>query len=186
MELDLQIAIEDTPEYILAEKDLTPTISRRSQQSHFIHVRQGIEILRAMKSSYAAQRAFAIHPLLQDKEKLDFYRFRMENCSVHAVVLAMEFCALATAGKRPHNPLGKTWMPAVSNVHEVNDMLIADKIQNWVSYKKYHNLYPDLDKKQMIAYFNKWFDALGVTQPMVDIIADGANLGTELTRLEGV
>lgn len=145
--------------------------AKRSQVPLINHIEEGLIILQAIGASENAMRAFCLHPLLQadvdlpNFEKLvvqDFYAYHPTfEPSPWVVVLAMEYRAVANAYLVTH--ASKSWSsPKLSCLPEVNDMLIADKVQNRKDFIIYHKGTHE-NSAQLDLYFKLWLKALGVT-----------------------
>lgn len=131
----------------------------RSKVPFMNHIIEGLAILRYINASTQAKAAFAIHPLIQADEDL------VANFDkVHRVIggdvlmLAMEYRSVANEylSKRTIFSLNEI---RLSPLKDVNDMLIADKVQNYKDFILYHHgTHPR--SKELHEYFKNWLDRL--------------------------
>jgi hypothetical protein len=131
------------------------------------HIDEGLCILDHIGSSLHAKEAFCLHPLLQDNDDLIvsmadgsiFQRFSLDPA---AIVLAMEYRATANA-YLSHHCAGPHDEIHLSCLRDVNEMLIADKVQNRKDFEIHH-----LDRHEnsatLFIYFNNWLRKLGVSE----------------------
>lgn len=92
----------------------------------------------------SAKRAFCLHPRLLADE--DLRRSDEEGVSTLSddsavLVLALEYRNIANATLSPRLFAGADDIP-LSPVEEVNDMLRADKVQNWKDFVLHHRGLP--------------------------------------------
>lgn len=145
-------------EYKLAKQILTPIRAKRTGENHFTHVEEGIRILTAIGASDVTKKAFALHPLVQKEEDFLANFMLLGNCNQYALMLAVEYRWVANNGTRRNLGNGPV---VLSGLKEVNQMLIADKVQNRMSFRR--NFKPtDPDYADLEAYFEKWLVALGI------------------------
>ena len=130
------------------------------------HIDEGIYILKRIGASELAQRAYALHPIIQGE--LEFKQFwdceMTENKFGHwdgrVLLLAAEYRNIANA-YLSHCASSETF--ALSPISEVNQMLIADKIQNRKDFDRYHNgTHPKSDR--LIEYFGQWLRRLQISE----------------------
>ena len=111
-------------------------------------------------------RAFCLHPLVQaDADLADNFSTVSDSLSTvsdGAVVLAlaMEYRSVA------NEFLSDKQMPAagirLSPLNDVNNMLIADKVQNKKDFLIHHSR-THARREELAAYFDHWLRALGVS-----------------------
>lgn len=141
--------------------------AKRSQVPLIAHINEGLRILDAINSSTRAKEAFCIHPMLQADEAL---RESLEQHSVFnkwalnpsTVLLAMEYRHVANAYLSHHFQSADDHIDlSVSN--EVNDMLIADKVQNRKDFEIHHvDTHPNA--AILAQYFRNWLKRLGISE----------------------
>ena len=156
--------IEDTYEYLLAKRLLKPQIAKRSGASYFTHVEQGLRILRQIEASEWAQRAYCLHPLCQDTDYFITNFKELGLCNPYALMLAVEYRWVANNSTR--QSLADTAKPIqLSQFNEVNQMLIADKVQNRFAFLNTpaFDVQRDHDWQELNQYFNKWMSALSIS-----------------------
>lgn len=152
----------DMPEYKLVEEFYGNGMAKRSQIWFMNHIDEGMIILNHIKKSEAAQAAFCLHPLTQDDDNLakNYASLIASNskASSYNVGLSLEYRNIANAylSKREIKSIDEI---ALSPLQEVNDMLIADKVQNYKDFILYHRgTHPRSDILEH--YFNNWLDKL--------------------------
>jgi hypothetical protein len=138
------------------------TRAQRSQVPLMNHINEGLVILGRLGASQNAMKAYCLHPLFQNDRELNSVGelYVMSLGESVTTELAMEYRRVANAY------LAKCPMPEggikLSPIKDVNDMLIADKVQNRKDFLRYHlDTHPNSER--LNKYFNEWLDALGVT-----------------------
>ena len=143
--------------------------AKRSGVELMNHIDEGLAILNFLNLSednFAIAPAYCLHPILQsDKDLLD-------NCSsilnsdiyLDSLVLmyVMEYRSVANEylSGRKINSIDEI---RLSPLKGVNNMLIADKIQNFKDFQLYHqNTHPR--SKELTEYFNNWLKKLGISE----------------------
>lgn len=121
-------------------------------------------------ASEQAQRAFCLHPIVQSDKDLRQNIIRMDLMPNRTLLMAMEYRSVANAYLSDREL--KDWTEIrLSPLNGVNEMLIADKVQNYKDFRLYHAVeHPRA--KQLELYFNNWFKRLNIDR-------DGNTLKTE-------
>jgi hypothetical protein len=149
----------DMPEYKMVEQFYGDGYAKRSNIWFMNHIDEGMIILNYLKKSDAAKAGFCLHPLTQDDDNLgkNFSMLSKEG-NPYNVGLSLEYRNIANAylSKREINSIDEI---ALSPLVEVNDMLIADKVQNYKDFLLYHRgTHPRSDILEN--YFNNWLKKL--------------------------
>jgi hypothetical protein len=76
------------------------------------------------------------------------------------MALAMEYRSVANAYLSPHGHRAPEDI-RLSPLEDVNDMLIADKVQNYKDFLLHHAAHPRA--MELDAYFTAWLQRLGVS-----------------------
>ena len=153
----------NTPEYQAIEKEYGNRKAERSQVFLMNHIDEGLTILTAIGASEAAKRAYCLHPLLQNDHDLIFnYQNITATMPAHHVMLAMEYRSVANEYLSHNVDLNAYVKPIrLSPIKDVNDMLIADKVQNCKDFERYHKgTHPRTEYLER--YFEQWLYRLGV------------------------
>lgn len=139
--------------------------AKRSGVLYINHILEGLSILAQESASLDAMRAYCLHPLLQGDEDLKSQAARVcEVVSSEAngpwvLMLAMEYRNIA------NSYLSDSDLPAngfsLSPLHEVNQMLIADKVQNHRDFMFFHRGYHP-NSVTLEEYFDVWLRILKV------------------------
>ncbi|CAM9239173.1 unnamed protein product [Heterosigma akashiwo] len=128
------------------------------------HIDEGLFILNSIGTSPEAKRAFVIHPMFQSDGDLEVLWQSSKVLSAldnKVLVLALEYRNIANAHLSCHPPGLDEFK--LSPIKEVNDMLIADKIQNYKDFLLYHKgSHPH--SKRLENYFREWMTKLGVSK----------------------
>lgn len=142
-------------------------VAKRSKVPLIAHIIEGVNVLHKINASEDAIKAFMIHPLVQDDSIVGKYQY------IHAIdpkimLLAMEYRSVANSylSKRKINNIEEI---NLSPLKDVNDMLIADKVQNYKDFLHYHKNTHERSSELDI-YFNNWFKRLNVDfESLVDV-----------------
>ena len=158
------------PEYRLIQHAYSDHCARRTGLHLINHIDEGLFVLQRIGASEVAMRAFALHPLLQSDEELRlFYEhfLRHANDSDYLVAqvdpralgLAVEYRSVANSylSEHPKGPI------RLSPLSDVNDMLVADKVQNRKDFELFHVEHHER-RERLEEYFKEWLEALGVSE----------------------
>lgn len=137
-------------------------IANRSGVKLINHIDEGIYILDKIGASDVAKRAYCLHPIVQDDESLKNNKHLLKNIDSDVIIAAIEYRSVANdyLSKRDIKSLDEI---RLSPLKEVNDMLIADKIQNRKDFELYH-LGKHERSSQLDQYFRNWLTKLGVSE----------------------
>jgi len=159
--MDQSILHHDTitsAEYTLI-RDVYQNVRASSKVLMIEHINEGLRVLDMIGASRDSMRAFCIHPIVQSDEALVKHFIHIQNvCSPMVVMLAMEYRNVANRFLPRHKGSIE-----LSPLVEVNDMLIADKVQNRKDFELYHKG-KHRHSVTLTRYFNKWLNALGVEE----------------------
>ena len=141
--------------------------AERSQVPLMAHIEEGLAILEAIGAAQVAKDAFCLHPLVQSDSDLQQSLepgSALDAFPVHAraVALAMEYRAVANS-YLSHHCTGPADKPSLSRIAEVNQMLVADKVQNRKDFERYH-LGSHPNSAVLSQYFANWLAALGISE----------------------
>ncbi len=163
-------------EYAAVEKAYGDRKAERSGLPYMRHIDQGLVILDKLTNDDDVLRAWCAHPLFQlDNHFVELMATPHRTdplCDIvtnpRVAVLAMEYRAVANgflskdhAYLFEHEGMPR---PKISPLPEVNQMLVADKVQNYRDARLH--VFPDAatddEAACLTVYFNAWFKALGV------------------------
>lgn len=145
-------------EYELIKSYYGNKTAERSGVPYINHINEGIKILQKINAGEHAIRAYCLHPLLQHDKDLIKNWLKLQEISPHIIVLTMEYRRVANnyLSTRKINSLDDI---ELSPLIEVNQMLLADKMQNRKDFLKYHlNTHPRADEIKQ--YFENWISKL--------------------------
>jgi hypothetical protein len=165
-------------EYELIARHYGNQKAKRSGVWLMNHIDEGLFILDKIDASPAAKSGYCLHPLVQlDADLKQFMAdgrhvyMMQQGGTLTALVNALEYRNIANAylSKRMINRLEDI---ALSPLKDVNDMLIADKIQNRKDFERYHKAtHPN--SKRLADYFEDWCERLGITEDFYQsVVAD--------------
>ena len=150
--------------YEIIEKYYGNKITNRSNVHLINHIDEGLAILENIFATQEAKEAYILHPMLQDDAAL-LENFRnpgiLYNTHPSVLILAMEYrkTAMAFLPKDLNEiALNKPFGPVLSVLKDVNDMLIADKIQNQKDFYLYNSTIENANTLKR--YFAMWIDVL--------------------------
>lgn len=128
------------------------------------HIDEGIKILKYINASDEAYSAYCLHPMFQDDSNLYQHYNKLLDFDRKTIIYLLEYRNTANQCLLFSNTI-----PSKSVFLEVNNMLIADKVQNYYSFMKYHygnHKY----SKELYEYFKKWHHCLGLTDKDVQVL----------------
>lgn len=152
--------MKNTTEYRLIYSHYYGRCAKRSRVPLINHIDEGLTILDAISATEYAKRAFCLHPLLQADEDLKGnFPSVASSTDAWTMMLAMEYRNIANAYLS--DKITTDQPLKLSPLFEVNEMLIADKVQNKKDFMSYH--YGKHERSdELLQYFDKWLDALGI------------------------
>jgi hypothetical protein len=157
-------AITATVEYRAIEQFYGVRTARRSGVELMNHIDEGLAILVRRQAHEELQRAFCLHPLVQADVDLarHFPRISEFTKSASVLALAIEYRNVANATLSNRSIAGASDIP-LSPLAGVNEMLVADKIQNFKDFLLHHRAtHPR--RRELTSYFVNWLNRLGVTR----------------------
>lgn len=155
--------VKDGVEYAAVQRFYGTRTAVRSGVPLMNHINDGLKILSAIGATSAAMAGFCLHPLFQNDNELltvgsDYLSWMRDP---RPVMLTMEYRRIANLY------LAHCVMPSngieLSPVKEVNDMLIADKVQNRKDFIRHHKG-THQNSARLDQYFSEWLSALGVDE----------------------
>lgn len=166
--------IESCIEYKLISEFYGERRAERSQVLLMNHINEGIKILQRIYATTPAMLAFAIHPLLQSDGDLAMeYPKIARQVDVYALGLAMEYRSVANE-YLSHRSINHISEIRLSPLKSVNDMLVADKVQNYKDFILYHHgTHPR--SKELHQYFRNWLEKLDCEYVMDEVFPEWRN-----------
>lgn len=167
----MNTAVKQRPEYLAISAYYGTDTAKRSGVPLMNHIDEGVAILAMIHADLDTQLAFCLHPLFQMDSA--FVSVGTEFARQHpgpSVWYAVEYRGIANAYLAHHAlpPNGIRLSPLV----QVNQMLVADKIQNRKDFHRYH-LHSHPNAARLDEYFSQWLAALGVSEEQYqEIIAE--------------
>lgn len=153
-----------TPEYKLIEAIYGDNKAERSGVYLMNHIDEGLYILYKINARTKAKLAYILHPIFQGDSEIvnNITRSDINNLDVKAVILAIEYRHIANdyLSKRTINSLDEI---RLSPLDSVNNMLIADKIQNRKDFELYH-LGVHARSNELDEYFKNWMKRLSIDE----------------------
>lgn len=164
----LVTGVFDSIAYELIQRQYGDQRAKRSQVLLMNHIDEGLYILAKIGASRDAARAYCLHPIVQADADLaanfDMVAKWMEH-EPRQLMLALEYRNIANGWLSDkvyrQDGLLTDGMPKLSPIKEVNDMLIADKIQNYKDFILYHKGKHERSE-ELDLYFRLWLEELGV------------------------
>lgn len=158
-------------EYEAAKRYCEHRIAARSGIPYIHHIDEGLQVLQSINATEEAKRAFCLHLLFQKDSDLQSHKDEVSKFDPYVIMLAMEYRSVAneclsTRDIRTSDDI------RLSPLDEVNQMLIADKVQNYKDFLIHHqSTHPRADA--LTQYFTLWLMALGVSEARYNILSAG-------------
>lgn len=143
-------------------------ITNRSGVELMNHIDEGLYILEKIGASESAKRAYCLHPIVQSDEALRDNFELLKGLDSTVIINTIEYRSVANEylSRREIKSLDEI---RLSPLKDVNDMLIADKIQNRKDFMKYH--YGTHERtNELFDYFNNWLEKLDCVNIYGDMI----------------
>lgn len=161
--------IKNSAEYKLIAKHYGDRVAKRSQVPLINHINEGLIILESIKAVETTKKAFCLHPLFQADEDLQENYYMASFVEPHVLLLTMEYRNIANAYLS--DKIDTDWKLKLSPILEVNEMLIADKVQNYKDFATYH--YGTHERSDALnRYFHKWLEALNVSYDQYESLCE--------------
>jgi hypothetical protein len=135
--------------------------ANRSGVLYINHIYEGLIILDRIGASLEAKQGFCMHPILQCDQ--DFSeQAKYVTGDPYIIVLTIEYRSVANEylSKRK---ITHDCEVRLSPLKDVNDMLIADKVQNYKDFNLFHRTTHDRSF-ELINYFSTWLRVLGISE----------------------
>lgn len=159
--------IKDTVEYKLIQRHYGDRVAKRSQVPLMNHIDEGLILLERISATDNSKRAFCLHPLFQADEDLKENWYMASFVEPHVLLLTMEYRNIANAYLSDKMDAPYDISIKLSPLFEVNEMLIADKVQNRKDFITYHKS-THTRSAQLDLYFKNWLDALNIDDQAYD------------------
>lgn len=141
------------------------------------HIDEGLVVLDEIQASELAKRAYCLHPLVQEDAALVSNMHLLHSTTPEAVALAMEYRWVANNYLSFHNSRAAQEIE-LSPLADVNDMLRADKVQNYKDFLIYH-LASHPQAARLDQYFRQWLERLRISKEQFQ------ELGSLLKEISG-
>jgi hypothetical protein len=148
-------------EYKIISDFYGDTRAKRSGVSYMNHIDEGLAILNVIDASELAKRTYCIHPIYQSDFDL-FTNLDQYKIDSDVMLRVIEYRSVANE-YLSFREINSFMDIRLSPVKDVNDMLIADKIQNRKDFELYHKG-KHKRSKELERYFLKWCQRLGITE----------------------
>ena len=157
------IMYQHSPEYKLILKHYGDKTAERSKVPLIRHIHEGCHILQLRKQELWTQRAFCLHPIFQDDDAFADIglEYIQHTGADYSVTCALEYRGIANSYLSKHTIA--TDGIKLSPLPDVNEMLVADKVQNRKDFEKYH-LGTHPNSNRLVIYFHEWLEVLKVTE----------------------
>jgi hypothetical protein len=156
--------IKSSIEYGLIKNYYGDKKAQRSGVLLINHIHEGLQILEWEKASINAMKAYCLHPVFQSDEALyeNYSLPVLEGILPNIILLVMEYRNIANQylSKRIIQDIKEIQLSLLA---EVNQMLVADKIQNRKDFEMYHKeSHPRTI--ELNQYFKNWLLRLDISE----------------------
>ena len=153
--------MQNTTEYRLISNHYGDQVAKRSQVRLMDHIDQGLIILDDIGATVESKKAFCLHPLFQNDVDLVENRYMSSFIDPYALLLTMEYRSVAN--EYLSDKVNTDQKIRLSPLLEVNDMLVADKVQNRKDFITHHKG-THARSAELDIYFKKWMAALDISE----------------------
>lgn len=158
------IPIFQTTAYQLIRQHYGTQRAERSQIPLINHINEGLLILHYLQADWRSQQAYCLHPLFQDDKALEntFLSLNINLIDTSVMLFVMEYRNIANQ-YLSHRIINELNEIKLSPLAGVNQMLIADKIQNRKDFELYHkDTHPH--SHELSIYFSNWLKRLDISE----------------------
>jgi hypothetical protein len=157
----------DNPHFQAIKSYYGEQCAKRSGVPYIKHIQEGLVVLDTIHATQHAHEAYCLHPILQADEALApaflpesvLHKFPID---LYSLALAMEYRYIANS-YLSHRTINSLSEIKLSPLNEVQQMLIADKVQNRKDFEQYHKTtHPRSAKLDL--YFRNWLTVLGISE----------------------
>lgn len=158
------------PEISLIKNFYGDKTAKRSGVPLINHINEGLIVLDFIKASDIAKKAYCLHPLVQSDENLLLNADSLINIDPRVLIAVIEYRNIANS-HLSYRKITRLDEIKLSPLKVVNDMLIADKIQNRKDFEIYHK---DRHERsdELDCYFRDWLRRLGISEDVYDEIKE--------------
>lgn len=147
------------------------TRAERTGLKYIDHIDEGLVILSLIDAPLEAHEAYCLHPIFQlhkRPEELDIYKKYADELDEESVHLAREYKKYANAYLCKRHYESEFDVVKISDDERVNQMLVADKVQNRKDFEVHYESQSDKETfnrgGDLSQYFKNWLRALGVSE----------------------
>lgn len=164
-------AITASHEYRVIEAHYEGRRAERSGVPYMRHIDEGLAVLRMIGASERAMRAFCLHPTVQSDADLaaSFPRIEALTGDPSVLALALEYRHIANT-TLSHRVIASSLEIPLSPLPEVNQMLVADKVQNRKDFLLHHR-HSHPRRAELDRYFRLWLERLGVSEERFEALS---------------
>ncbi len=157
----------DFYEYELISFYYKNQVAKRSGVPLINHINEGLKILDYIQATETSKKAFCLHPIFQDDAALEKnYHINLKKINSQTLICVIEYRSIANAylSKKIIQHFSEIQL---SPLKDVNQMLIADKVQNKKDFELYHkNTHPRSQALEL--YFNNWLQRLNINNHLYE------------------
>jgi hypothetical protein len=137
--------------------------AKRSGVKLINHIYDGLTVLTSIKADRYAMEAFCFHPMFQSDEELGNNHLMIAGIDPNIVALIFEYRSVANAFNKSMVYTTKVKDIRISPIQQVNEMLVADKVQNRKDFLA-HGKGKLEDSDRLDLYFQMWMDKFEITE----------------------
>lgn len=169
----ISVNLYEWDEYRIISDFYVDKITKRSGVQLMNHIDEGLYILEKIGASDVSKKAYCLHPIVQDDESLNNNKHLLNNINNEVIIASIEYRSVANEylSNRVIKSIDEI---RLSPLKDVNDMLIADKIQNRKDFDLYH-LGKHERSKELDEYFKNWFKRLEISDDFYNSIKKQLN-----------
>lgn len=163
----MEMKFHSNPHYLAIRDYYGERRAKRSGIPYFHHIDEGLVVLNAINATQSACEAFCLHPIVQGNgDLLNAFQegsvLRRYPIDLYAMALAMEYRAVAN-GYLSTRSIQSVSEIRLSPLSDVQDMLVADKVQNRKDFERNH-LGSHPRSAELTQYFRNWFEVLSISE----------------------